>query len=334
MTRHYCSYFDHRYLPRALAMIRSLRRFESASRFWVLCLDDQCLQLLAKVKEPNVTLISLQTFMRGDDDLAAARKNRSLVEFYFTCTPSLVRYVLQRSSPEDSVTYVDADLFFFSDPDPLYRELGTGSVSVIPHRFTEVLKDRERYGKYNVGWLTFRNTESGRAVAEWWRSRCNEWCFDRLEDDRFADQKYLERFGQLFGDVVELAHEGANVAPWNIGRYRLMRRDGIVCVNGRPLVFFHFHALKSFGPTLYRAPHRAYRAPFGYAVRKWIYRPYVRELATITRELRQHGLEFSKVLTRGAKGGASRSAKLKRAVDVLVAIARRELVMVVAGRVI
>ena len=86
--RHYCSYFDHRYLARGLAMIRSLRRFDPDALFWVLCLNEQCEQALARLGEPNVRAIAMAEFMRGDLALEAARADRSAVEFYFTCTPS------------------------------------------------------------------------------------------------------------------------------------------------------------------------------------------------------------------------------------------------------
>ena len=336
MTRNYCSYFDHRYMPRGLAMIRSLRRFEPAAPIWVLCLDELCFQLMSAINEPNVRLIGMEEFEEGDEGLAAARKDRSLVEYYFTCTPSLVRFVLQRAAEGDTVTYLDADLFFFSDPSPLHAELGSDSVAIVAHRFTEELRDREEYGKYNVGWLTFRNDERGRAVQEWWRNRCNEWCFDRLEGDRFADQKYLERFGELFKGVVALAHDGANVAPWNIGRYDVTCREGAVFIDDRPLVFFHFHGLKALGEVAYRAPHRAYRAPFGHEIRRRIYRPYVRELASISRELRARGLKLSRVLSRESRSTARRhgAAQVGKTFEFLAAFMRREVLLVVAGRAI
>src|SRR5262249_40688234 len=157
------------------------------------CLNDACHELMSGLAEPGVRLISMREFEAGDEALLAARQNRSLIEYYFTCTPSLIRFVLRRCvAASDTVTYVDGDLYFFSSPDCLYDELAGSSVSLIPHRFPESQRQREIYGLYNVGWLTFRNDPNGLAVVSWWRDRCNEWCFDRLEGDRFADQKYLD----------------------------------------------------------------------------------------------------------------------------------------------
>ncbi len=289
MTRHYCSYFDHRYLVRGLAMIRSLRRFEPEAVIWVLCLSDTCYDWLSRLSEPGVRLIRMSELERADPVLARCKSTRSLIEYYFTCTPALVCYVLGLSGRDDIVTYVDGDLFFFSDPKPLFDALSDGSVSIIPHRYPDRLKARERFGVFNVGWLSFRHDERGLAVADWWRARCIEWCFDILEGDRFADQKYLDRFQHLFEGVVVLDHPGANLAPWNLARHTLGMAAGRLTVDGEPLIFFHFRGVKEVNRHLYLARHYPFRAPFNFFVRKHLYRPYIDELRKIAIEIQDFG---------------------------------------------
>jgi hypothetical protein len=311
--RHYCTYFDHRYLPRGLAMIRSLRRFEPDAVIWVLCLSEFAEQALTSLAEPNVRSIGLAAFVSDDPALQAARANRSLLEFYFTCTPSIVRYVLERTAPEDVVTYVDGDLYFFSSPEPLYDELGEGSVSIISHRFSDAQRAMENVGIYNVGWLSFRNDVRGRAVANWWRDRCNEWCYDVFEEDRFLDQKYLDRFPRLFEGVVVLENPGANLAPWNTGTHDLTLCDDALHVDNAPLIFFHFHALKSLGRSIYFAPHDALYARLTPLVRDRIYRPYLAELSTAREEVeRIVGLAEMRPLRIRRSGFAGVKARLVR----------------------
>jgi hypothetical protein len=336
MRRHYCCYFDHRYLPRGLVMIQSLRAHDPGAVVWVLCLDDLCKELLAASGERDLQLLRLADLERGDAALLDARSNRSLIEYYFTCTPSLVRYVLARVSPGDCVTYVDGDLCFFAAPEPLYAELGSGSVSIVPHRFTPKVRHLERFGRYNVGWLTFRNEAAGVAVADWWRERCNEWCYDVLDDDRFADQKYLESFERLFPGVIALRNPGANLAPWNLGGHALSVRDGGVLVDGVPLVFFHFHGLRTLGRSLYLTDHRRYGAPFAGLVRRHIYRPYVQQLAGIAAQVERLQARSANPL---ARMSSRRSAALnrllggfKRPAKNALSLALGEFVLVVNGR--
>ena len=57
-------------------------------------------------------LISLEEFETGDDRLYEAKQNRSKVEYYWTCTSSLLLYVLRRRPEITLLTYLDSDLFF------------------------------------------------------------------------------------------------------------------------------------------------------------------------------------------------------------------------------
>src|SRR5205823_10040223 len=102
-----------------------------------------------------------------------------------------------------------------------------------------------------VGLMAFRNDSFGRECLEWWRERCLEWCYDRLEGDRFADQKYLDDWPTRFERVVVLQHKGAGVAPWNAMNYQICLQNGRVIVDGQPLIFYHFHGLKIINRWLY-----------------------------------------------------------------------------------
>jgi hypothetical protein len=44
--------------------------------------------------------------------------------------------------------------------------------------------------------------------------------------------------------VTILDHVGANLAPWNLEGLNIRRTENGVVVEGKPLVFFHFHGLR------------------------------------------------------------------------------------------
>ncbi len=284
--RFFCTYFDSNYLPRGLALYRSLQMHCPDFRLLVLCMDDSSRDVIDRLNLPGVHTISMGEFERNDEPLQRARDDRSRIEYYFTCTPSLPLYVFRNWSEVALLTYLDADLFFFGNPEPLFDELGQGSIGMTAHRFTDSLKDRERYGIYNVGWLTFRNDEHGIACLTWWRERCLEWCFDREEDGRFADQKYLDDWPVRFGNVVVLQHKGANLAPWNLNNYhvRYSRSDG-VAVDGQPLIFFHFHGLRQANRWVFDPGWKEYGVNESKSIRAGIYVPYLRTLFATSRKL-------------------------------------------------
>jgi hypothetical protein len=249
--RYFCTYFDRRFLPRALALFESLRQWCPEFRLWALCMDEASHAALRELALPGVEPISLAEFERNDPQLRRAKASRSPVEYYFTCTPSLPLYVLRQVPEVDLITYLDADLYFFADPRPLFEELGEASVGIIPHRFSRRVADHEKYGIYNVGWLSFRRDESGLACLRWWREQCLEWCYARLEEGRYADQKYLDRWPELFPNVRVLRHKGANLGPWNLANYKVTVHDGRPWVDEQPLLFYHFSSFLRVAPWLY-----------------------------------------------------------------------------------
>ena len=119
------------------------------------------------------------------------------------------------------MTYLDGDLFFFASPETIYAELQDAAVAIIPHRYAARIGRLRKFGTYNVGWVGARNDSDGTAVIKWWREKCIEWCHDIVDGDRFADQGYLDSFPRLFSRVRIIDNIGANLAPWNIGNYRI-----------------------------------------------------------------------------------------------------------------
>ena len=286
--RHFCTYFDRNYLSRGLALYRSLQALGRPFQLWVLCMDPVCHAALASAQLPGIRPIALEDFERGDDALLRAKGNRTLVEYYFTCTASLPRYIFREEPGIDLLTYVDADLYFFADPEPLFEELAGGSIAIIEHRISKRLGPLEQYGRYNVGWISFRRDANGMACLEWWRDRCLEWCYDRVEPGRFAEQKYLDEWPRRFGGVVVLRHPGANAAPWNLADHPVRWDGDRLRVGESPLLFFHFHGFRHLGGRLYDPNLSRYRARLSKTARLHVYHPYIRALHEADGEISPH----------------------------------------------
>jgi hypothetical protein len=281
MTRQidFCTYFDSRYLSRALALYSSLRRHAPWARLHALCMDNLAFDTLMRLGLPGIGPIRLNDFEDGDEALLTAKSNRSLVEYYFTCSPSLPLYILGRHPEIERILYIDADCYFFSSAEAILDDWGDGSVYIVGHRYPESLRALEKYGKFNVGIIGFRNNAEGRLCLERWRSQCNDWCYDRIEAGKFADQKYLDAWPNSYSGTVVAQHVGVNVAPWNTMRYHLEERDGVPFGNEVPIVCYHFHSLKLYplGLVVPQSPDYGTRLN-----RDWIrliYTPYLRQIS-------------------------------------------------------
>jgi len=280
--RWFCTYFDRNFMTRGLALYESLRRHCPDAQICIVCLDDESRETLAKMKLPGVKAISLAELENYEPELLVAKGNRGLLEYYYTLTPIIILFALDHFSESDMLTYLDSDLFFFNDPQPLFDELGHDSISIIGHRFPPKLLHLAKFGIYNVAWLTFRRDARAMDCLRWWRDRCLEWCFDRLEGNRYADQKYLDDWPERFEGVKVLQHKGANVAPWNLANYEISEDDGTVLVDGEKLLFFHFHRFRQVAGRVYDTNLAPYGAKASAAVKQAIFEPYIKAILTTT----------------------------------------------------
>ncbi len=283
MTYHFCTYFDHNYLARGLALYRSLEANCPDFMLWVLPMSPQAEKTLKRLKLPHMELIRLADF--EDPELLAVKPDRTAVEYMWTLTPSLPLYILRTRPDLSMITYLDADLLFFSSPEPIFTELGDNSILLIEHRYSADRKEWEKTsGRFNVQLMTFRRDERGLAALRWWRERCIEWCFHRYEDGKLGDQMYLNDWPTRFPGVHILRHKGAGLAPWNIRNYTLTGQGESVFVDDQPLVFYHFHAFRLYSLN-------AYEASSGYqfttAQRRLIYTPYLAALREAHDEVRR-----------------------------------------------
>lgn len=250
MTYNFCTYFDSHYLYKGITMYRSLLGVCDDFKLWILCFDDLTYGILSKMKLKNVELISLLEF--EDKDLQEVKKDRSLIEYYLTCTPSLPLYILNRYRKLDMITYLDADIYFFSDPYPIFEEFGNNSILLIEHRYVKnVERNIKRNGRYNVQFMTFKNDKVGINALEWWRERCLEWCHWRIEDGKMGDQKYLDDWTSRFENVYVLQNKGAGLGPWNVIKYKIKLIGNKILVDEVELIFYHFHFLKMYSKRFF-----------------------------------------------------------------------------------
>lgn len=235
---HYCTLFDSKFLPAGICLYESLLRLGEPFRLWILCMDSDVMDQLRKLALPHVSLLSLEEI--ESPALLAVKGGRSRGEYCWTLTPFLPELVMGKSNAE-RVTYLDADLFFFRSPAPIFREFDESGAHVLitEHAFDPEYERSELAGRFCVQFMPFRNTSEAREILRWWQERCLEWCFAVPADGKFGDQKYLDQWPGLFGSRVRvLMDKRLALAPWNVnGQLRGIPEEFLP-------VFFHFHGLR------------------------------------------------------------------------------------------
>ena len=272
-AHHYCTFFDRNYLVPGVALALSLRRQDPSSVIWTLCLDDETAAVVGRLSDLGMRAVPLAELEAGDPELAAAREGRTRAEYIFTLSPCLPLHLLECNPLVPSITYVDADMAFFSDPRSWWERLDRAEVLLVKHRFPDFLRHLEMFGKFNVGILGFRNDAEGRRCLASWRRQCLDWCRDVVEPGRFADQKYLDAWPEQFQNVAVCDHPGINLAPWNWMSHRYRFRGGSLLVDGQPLVAFHFARFRPIGGRWFDSGQLDYGV-MPLRLRSWIYERY------------------------------------------------------------
>ena len=234
------------YLPKARLCLGSLRRFHPEFRL-VYALADRLpdgMELREDCVDEVIPVESLPEigqpgwiFQHGIVELSTGIKG------------AVLQQLLARPDC-DAVLYFDPDIVLFSRLDDLVERLMAASIVLTPHQARpeatlERIVDNEigslKWGIFNLGFIGVRNCPSGRAFADWWAHRLRHFCFDRLEQGLFTDQKWINHVPVFFDGVEILRQPRFNVATWNVTTRELTgEAPDAVRVDGEPLGFYHF----------------------------------------------------------------------------------------------
>jgi hypothetical protein len=294
MKNNFCTLFNSAYLSRGLVLYRSLENTCADFHLYVFAFDEKCELYLKKQNFRKMTVVGLKEF--EDPELLRIKQTRSAGEYCWTCTASTILFSIEKFGL-DHCTYIDSDMEFYHDPNLLLQEVVDKDVLITDHWYSPKYDQSEESGKYCVQFVFFRNNENGMRVLRDWRNDCNTWCFDRVEDGKFGDQKYLDDWQSKYPNVHVMQNRGGGVAPWNIQQYRLEIVNGKPMVQHkseqvtRPLVFFHYHGLKFFNNDLVGITTVIYDVQQIW--KNKLFFPYVQRLLMAGDEIRKNGGEFN-----------------------------------------
>ena len=300
--------FDKNYLTRGLALRHSLRNSGNPFVLYVLCLDRDTYEFFEKDGSTDTVQILLDDIEKAYPQLREAKGNRNWAEYIFTLSPFWPRFLLEHFENIPYIATLDADVYFFSDPAPIFDLLQKHDILVTPHRFHEDLHHKLVYGRYNVGFQVFKRTEVAFACLNRWGSQCIAWCYDRKEKTRFADQKYLDEWQELYQSAFgEIDHIGAGIAPWNMKNMEVTRIKKELFVNGQRVIFVHFHLLRFISFHLINPGLHEYHVQPATSLIKYLYGPYIHRVQYFMEQL---GARQDRMARNQKKQGRMQALKL------------------------
>jgi hypothetical protein len=306
VKRYFCTLFDQGYLLKGVAMLESLKRNCANAHVYVLAMDEQAGPIIGKLGYDWVTCIPLAAI--ETPEILEAKKTRGYAEYCWTLSPCLPSYILDTNPQIDLITYLDADLYFYSPVEPIFDEIAGSSIAIIEHRFAPRMKEREINGRFCVEWVSIRRDEEGLRCLSRWRGQCIEWCYYRLEEGRMGDQKYLDEWPSLYPDCHIIGHAGAGLAPWNFEAHTFAAdQGGNILVDGKPLIFYHFHQLQMLDNMRFNRLSDYYRVLTREP--EIVYAPYEQALAGTLKRIRVLAPGFSAGLKSARKVALRRFAQ-------------------------
>ena len=278
---HYVTLFDSLFLPQGLALHLSMERHIKNYKLWILCVDDQTHVILNKLQLPNVELLQLSRLETSA--LLGVKPTRTKGEYCWTLTPFSFRFVFETDRSIERVTYLDADVWFRKPPTPIFKEFDQSGkhVLITDHAYAPEHDQSENSGQYCVQFMTFTRGE-GELVRQWWEDRCIEWCYARVEQGKFGDQKYLDDWPVMFDTKVHvLSNKELMLAPWNADRFPY----------GNSIIW-HFQGLRLNASRRYFRI-RLSEYPLPQATQDYVYQAYILDLKQVIGNLLYHGVNIN-----------------------------------------
>ncbi len=210
------SHFNDSYLPQGIVLIRSVLKHFKNVNVYIYAHDEETSRELVHQFGNQVTVLDLSQLIDGNIDLKAAWYSTNRSERFFLLSPYTLLDIFDRTNCSFAI-YLDADIMLFK---PIARELlqnmSNCDLGLTTHYLSERDSNLARFGLYNVGWITVRNSPKGREFLNWWSAKCStSVSTSNPNSSVFGDQKYLDQVQYLGIEVAKLDSHFVNVGPWS-----------------------------------------------------------------------------------------------------------------------
>lgn len=240
--------FDENYTVQALALIESIEKNIKDYFFFIFCMDDRSFNIINNLDNNKIKVFKFSDF--EDTNLKKIKQQRKKNEYFWTITPKLPLIIFDRFKEINQVTYLDADIFFLKSPEKIYKnfKLSNKDVLITKHNYSSQYDMSKTSGKFCVQFLIINR--KGYDIIKDWELLCNDWCYDKIEEGKYGDQKYLDYWPTNYKNRIFIENNrDAFQGPWNA--------DSTEVNNA---IVYHFHGLRKITKNFYLF-NRGYNIP-------------------------------------------------------------------------
>ncbi|WP_408896277.1 glycosyltransferase [Nocardioides sp. R1-1] len=250
---HACTIVARNYLAQAQVLVDSFRRHHPEGTFDVVLIDDPTSE---RPTMDGADVLMLDEIGLDPADLERMTAIYELIELATAVKPWSLLSLLDRGY--DHAVYFDPDISIERAIDELPGLAREHSIVLTPHLTEPMPRDGGApseqaimlSGTYNLGFVGVGNTDDGRAMLDWWRTRLRSDAVVDVANGFFTDQRFIDLVPGLFDHVI-VKDPSWNAAYWNLATRPLTRgEDGRILISGRPPTFIHYSGYSPQKPHL------------------------------------------------------------------------------------
>lgn len=253
MKHNYCTVYSKSYLYMGLILYNSLLKHDRDFCLYFICMDNKAFSIMQSLNLDHINLINLKDIEMEDKELHASKSNRTEKEYSWTIKGSVLLYLFKHFEMIEHIIWLDGDIKFLSDPQPIFDKLRDCSILLTEEKYTGSYEYLSKiYGLYQLGFIGFSRDENSLKCLEWYRSKLIEWCHEIPIEGKWSDQMYAVDWPDRFEGVEVSDNAGINLTPfiayrlWQEGKGAIHEQDGHIFVDSTKIIFFHFYAFKFY----------------------------------------------------------------------------------------
>lgn len=253
MKHNYCTVYSKSYLYMGLILYNSLLKYDQDFCLYLICMDDEAFSIMENLNPEHIVLINLKDIELEDKELYASKSSRTEKEYSWTIKGSVLLYLLKNFESIDHIIWLDGDLKFFSDPQPIFDKLSEHSLLLTEEKYTGPYDYLSKiYGVYQLGFIGFKRDANSLECLNWYRKRLIEWCHEKPLDGKWSDQMYAVDWPIRFKAVGIVENTGVNLTPFiayrlqQEGKGLIHEHDGSIYIDNSKIIFFHFYGFKYY----------------------------------------------------------------------------------------